>query len=102
MSENLAKSKANCCCSFLFKQELESFASIGWEGMDELDRNQRLKWLVFSIARTFLASFMMRIRIPNGILTSTQMRVLAEIVQHYCQGAGFQAQGNADISVSII
>lgn len=36
---------------------------------------------------------MMRMRIPNGILISTQMRVLAEIVQRYCQGAGFQDPG---------
>jgi ferredoxin-nitrite reductase len=56
----------------------------------------------FFYRTTIPGKFMMRIRIPNGILTSTQMRVLAEIVQHYCQGAGFQAQGNADISVSII
>jgi ferredoxin-nitrite reductase len=37
-------------------------------------------------------------RIPNGILTSGQMRVLANIVQRYGQGAGFQDRGNADIT----
>lgn len=82
----------------LLKQELEHFASIGWEAMDEFERNQGLKWLGFFHRTVTPGKFMMRMRIPNGILTSTQMRVLAEIVQRYCGGAGFQDQGNADIT----
>ncbi|WP_250122828.1 ferredoxin--nitrite reductase [Chroococcidiopsis sp. CCMEE 29] len=82
----------------LLKQELEHFASIGWEAMDEFDRNQGLKWLGFFYRTVTPGKFMMRMRIPNGILTSSQMRVLAEIIQRYCQGAGFQDQGNADIT----
>lgn len=82
----------------LLKQELEHFATIGWEAMDEFERNQGLKWLGFFHRPVTPGKFMMRMRIPNGILTSGQMRVLAEIVQRYCQGAGFQDQGNADIT----
>jgi ferredoxin-nitrite reductase len=41
---------------------------------------------------------MLRMRMPNGVLTSHQMRVLADIVQRYCQAAGFQDQGNADLT----
>ncbi len=82
----------------LLKQELEHFANIGWEAMDEFERNQGLKWLGFFYRTVTPGKFMMRMRIPNGILTSTQMRVLAEIIQRYCQGAGFQDQGNADIT----
>ncbi len=82
----------------LLKQELEHFASIGWEAMDEFERNQGLKWLGFFYRSVTPGKFMMRMRIPNGILSSGQMRVLAEIVQNCCQGAGFQNQGNADIT----
>ncbi len=31
----------------LLKQELEHFVSIGWEAMDEFERNQGFKWLGF-------------------------------------------------------
>ncbi|MBD2304318.1 ferredoxin--nitrite reductase [Chroococcidiopsis sp. FACHB-1243] len=82
----------------LLKQELEHFAQIGWEAMDEFERDFGLKWLGFFHRPVTPGKFMMRMRIPNGILTSTQMRVLAEIVQRYCQGAGFQDRGNADIT----
>ncbi|MBE9017276.1 ferredoxin--nitrite reductase [Chroococcidiopsidales cyanobacterium LEGE 13417] len=82
----------------LLKQELEHFAQIGWEAMDEFERDFGLKWLGFFHRPVTPGKFMMRMRIPNGILTSTQMRVLADIVQRYCQGAGFQNQGNADIT----
>ncbi|PSM50136.1 ferredoxin--nitrite reductase [Chroococcidiopsis sp. CCALA 051] len=82
----------------LLKQELEHFAQIGWEAMDEFERDFGLKWLGFFHRPVTPGKFMMRMRIPNGILTSTQMRVLADIVQRYCQGAGFQDRGNADIT----
>lgn len=82
----------------LLKQELEHFISMGWEAMDEFERNQGLKWLGFFHRTVTPGFFMMRMRIPNGILTSSQMRVLAEIVQCYGKGAGFQDQGNADIT----
>ncbi len=54
------------------KAELQNFATIGWEAMEETDREHR--------------------RIPNGILTSNQMRVLGEVVQRYSEDS------NADIT----
>ncbi|GAC1466473.1 MAG: ferredoxin--nitrite reductase [Chamaesiphon sp.] len=74
------------------KKELEHFASIGWEAMDETDRDYRLKWLGVFYRAVTPGRFMMRMRMPNGILTSGQMRVLAEIVQRYGD------EGNADIT----
>lgn len=74
------------------KAELDRFAEIGWEAMDETDRDYRLKWLGVFFRPVTPGKFMMRMRIPNGILTSTQMRVLAEIVQRYGD------DGNADIT----
>lgn len=82
----------------LLKQELEHFAQIGWEAMDEFERNHGLKWFGFFYRPVTPGKFMLRMRMPSGILTSGQMRVLAEIMQRYGQGAGSQEQGNADIT----
>ncbi len=82
----------------LLEKELAHFAKIGWEAMDEFERNMGLKWLGFFHRPVTPGKFMLRLRIPNGILTSDQLRVLAQIVQRYCQASGFQNQGNADIT----
>lgn len=74
------------------KAELQHFVRIGWEAMDEDDRNYRLKWLGLFFRPVTPGKFMLRLRIPSGILTSGQTRVLAEIVQRYGE------DGNADIT----
>lgn len=74
------------------KDELEQFARIGWEAMDELDRDYRLKWLGIFFRPVTPGRFMLRMRMPNGILTSGQLRVLANAVQRYGE------DGNADIT----
>jgi ferredoxin-nitrite reductase len=74
------------------KAELQDFARMGWEAMDEGDRDYRLKWLGVFFRPVTPGKFMLRLRIPSGILTSGQMRVLAEIVQRYGD------DGNADIT----
>lgn len=74
------------------KTELDQFASIGWEAMDETDREHRLKWLGVFFRPVTPGKFMMRMRLPNGIVTSNQMRVLGEVVQRYGD------DGNADIT----
>jgi ferredoxin-nitrite reductase len=76
----------------LLKQELEHFAQIGWEAMDDFERDYGLKWLGFFHRPVTPGKFMLRMRTPNGILTSGQMRVLAEIVQRYGD------EGNSDIT----
>lgn len=65
------------------KSDLENFAQIGWEMMNETDRDYRLKWLGIFFRPVTPGKFMMRLRLPNGILTSGQMRVLAGIVDRY-------------------
>jgi ferredoxin-nitrite reductase len=65
------------------KDELEHFAQIGWEAMDKTDLEHRLKWVGIFYRPVTPGKFMMRLRIPNGILTSQQMKVLGEIVQRY-------------------
>lgn len=74
------------------KAQIEEYASIGWEAMDENDREHRLKWLGVFFRPVTPGKFMVRMRLPNGILTSHQMRVLGEIVQR-CGD-----DGNADIT----
>ncbi|BAY96301.1 ferredoxin--nitrite reductase [Tolypothrix tenuis PCC 7101] len=74
------------------KQDIEKFASLGWEAMDETDRDHRLKWVGVFFRPVTPGKFMMRMRVPNGILTSNQMRVLAEVVQRYGD------DGSADIT----
>ncbi|OZH53758.1 ferredoxin--nitrite reductase, partial [Hydrocoleum sp. CS-953] len=74
------------------KTEIEHFARIGWEAIDETDRNHRLKWLGIFFRPVTPGKFMLRMRMPNGIITSQQMRVLAEVVQRYGD------DGNADIT----
>ena len=74
------------------KDELEKFAQLGWEAIDKTDLEQRLKWVGIFYRPVTPGKFMLRLRTPNGILTSQQMRVLAEIVQRYGE------DGSADIT----
>jgi ferredoxin-nitrite reductase len=67
----------------LVKSELTKFAEIGWEAMDEGDRDYRLKWLGVFFRPVTPGKFMMRLRMPAGVITSEKLRVLAEIVQRY-------------------
>ncbi len=74
------------------KYQLDEFAKIGWEAIDETDLNHRLKWLGIFFRPVTPGKFMLRLRIPGGILTSEQMQILAEIVARYGE------DGNADIT----
>jgi ferredoxin-nitrite reductase len=74
------------------KSELDHFAQIGWEAMNEGDRDHRLKWLGVFFRPVTPGKFMMRLRAPSGILTSDQMRALASIIQRYGD------DGSADIT----
>ena len=65
------------------KDELDKFAEMGWEAIDKTDLTGRLKWLGIFHRPVTPGKFMLRLRMPNGVLTSGQMRILAEIVQCY-------------------
>jgi ferredoxin-nitrite reductase len=73
-------------------KELENIIQTGWEAMDETDRDHRLKWLGLFFRPVTPGKFMLRMRTPNGVITSGQMRVLAEVVQQYGD------DGSADIT----
>ena len=63
--------------------QIEEFARIGWEELDKTDLELRLKWYgVFWRPKT-PGKFMLRLRIPNGILNSNQLSIIASIVARY-------------------
>lgn len=74
------------------KNELEKFAELGWEAIDKTDLELRLKWLGLFYRPVTPGQFMLRLRLPNGCLTSEQMDVLAQILDRY------GADGNADVT----
>jgi ferredoxin-nitrite reductase len=76
----------------LVKDELEHFSKIGWEAVDETDLTQRLKWLGIFFRPVTPGKFMLRMRMPNGLLTGYKARTLAEIIQRYGE------EGSADIT----
>lgn len=63
------------------KAEIARFAEIGWEAIDDDDLQHRLKWLGVFFRKSTPGRFMVRMRIPNGLLNSDQMRVLASVVE---------------------
>ncbi|MFM7888340.1 MAG: ferredoxin--nitrite reductase [Pseudanabaena sp.] len=63
------------------KAEIDRFAAIGWEAIDDDDLQHRLKWLGIFFRKSTPGRFMVRMRIPNGLLNSAQMRVLASVVE---------------------
>lgn len=76
----------------VLKQELDYLAKVGWEAIDEADRDFRLRVLGLFYRTVTPGKFMLRMRLANGVITSGQMRVLAEIVQKYGD------ESNADIT----
>jgi ferredoxin-nitrite reductase len=63
------------------KTEIDRFAQIGWDAIDDDDLQHRLKWLGIFFRKSTPGRFMVRMRIPNGLLSSDQMRVLASVVE---------------------
>jgi ferredoxin-nitrite reductase len=74
------------------KNELAYFASIGWEAVDKIDLETRLKWLGIFYRPVTPGKFMLRMRLPNGVINSEQMRVLARAIERYGE------EGTADIT----
>jgi len=61
-------------------EDLVRFAREGWRTIADDDK-ERLKWIGVFQRRPTPGHFMMRIRMPNGILTSRQARLLADITR---------------------
>ena len=58
--------------------------SLTWEEVEKNDMDQRLKWVgLLHRAKRTPGRFMARLRTPNGIVTSEQMRFYADSVEPY-------------------
>ncbi len=64
-------------------KEIEQFAQIGWENLDKTDLELRLKWYGMFWRPKTPGKFMLRLRVPNGILNASQLTVIASIVARY-------------------
>jgi ferredoxin-nitrite reductase len=62
------------------REELATWAQRGWEQIDKDDLEHRLKWLGIFFRKITPGKFMLRLRVPHGILTATQMQALAHIL----------------------
>ncbi len=60
---------------------IEQYAREGWESIPEDDRDARLKWWGIFYRKQTPGYFMMRIRIPNGIASSEQVREIGAIAR---------------------
>ncbi len=67
------------------KQDIRRFAEQGWEEISE-DDVQRLKWYGLFLRTPTPGHFMLRVRIPNGLTFSYQVKVLAQIAQGFGNG----------------
>ena len=66
-------------------EDLPYYAEEGWEAITDGDK-ERLKWLGVFFRRQTPGKFMMRVRIPNGMSNSQQLRVIAELGQEFGKG----------------
>jgi ferredoxin-nitrite reductase len=60
------------------QQDLVTFAREGWKTLGDDDK-ERLKWVGVFHRRPTPGHFMMRVRMPNGIVTAAQARLLGEL-----------------------
>ena len=61
------------------QEDLIRFAREGWRTIADDDK-ERLKWAGVFMRKPTPGHFMMRVRMPNGVLTSAQARELAAIL----------------------
>ena len=66
-------------------QDLPRYAAEGWEAITDGDK-ERLKWAGVFFRRQTPGHFMMRLRIPNGIMNSMQLRTIGALSGEYGRG----------------
>lgn len=65
--------------------DLPRYAAEGWEAITDGDK-ERLKWAGVFFRRQTPGRFMMRLRIPNGIMSAVQLRTIGELSAEYGKG----------------
>ena len=79
-------------CGLELAPRLPDLAVKGWQNLDEADLTIRLKWLGIFHRPVSPGRFMVRLRLPNGVIRSDQLEVLADAVDR-CGD-----EGSADIT----
>jgi ferredoxin-nitrite reductase len=79
-------------CGLELEPRLAELAAQGWETLDEATLTIRLKWLGIFFRPVTPGRFMVRLRLPNGVIRSDQLEVLAEVVDRCGE------HGSADIT----
>lgn len=65
-------------CGLELAPKLADLAAEGWENLDEATLTIRLKWLGIFFRPVTPGRFMVRLRMPNGVITAEQLDVLAD------------------------
>ena len=79
-------------CGLALAPRLADLAAEGWEVLDEATLTIRLKWLGIFFRPVTPGRFMVRLRLPNGVIQADQLEVLADAVDR-CG-----TEGSADIT----
>ncbi len=87
----LEQAKAEVCGLDLAPR-LEELGREGWESLDEATLTIHLKWLGIFFRPVTPGRFMLRLRMPNGVISADQLEVLADAVDRCGE------HGSADIT----
>ena len=79
-------------CGLELAPRLQELGAAGWESLDEADLTIRLKWLGIFFRPVTPGRFMVRLRLPNGVITAQQLELLADAVDRCGE------EGSADIT----
>jgi ferredoxin-nitrite reductase len=79
-------------CGLDLEPRLAELAAQGWEQLDEATLTIHLKWLGIFFRPVTPGRFMVRLRLPNGVIRAEQLAVLAEAVDRCGE------HGSADIT----
>jgi len=67
-------------CGLELEPQLAQLAEQGWDTLDEATLTIRLKWLGIFFRPVTPGRFMVRLRLPNGVIHADQLEVLADAV----------------------
>ena len=67
-------------CGLELAPRLAELGRQGWEALDEATLTIRLKWLGIFFRPVTPGRFMVRLRLPNGVISAEQLAVLAEAI----------------------
>lgn len=79
-------------CGLELAPRLQELADLGWESLDEATLTIRLKWLGIFFRPVTPGRFMVRLRLPNGVIRADQLELLADTVDRCGE------HGSADIT----